>query len=170
MRRRKPSIYAEQLTEKQKVRATYGLGERQLRTLFEEASRLEGPHGENALLLLERRLDNVVYRLGWARSRPMARQLVSHGHVRVDGERVTVPSYRVEPGMVVELSADVARSPVVAGELGAGRPLPAWLERTTERTDATAGQPLRGRVTRVPARADVDAPVDESLVVAFYAR
>jgi small subunit ribosomal protein S4 len=166
MRQRKPSTYGVQLHEKQKARAIYGVDERQFRRTFEEAGGLPGARSENLLVLLERRLDNVVYRLGFARTRPMARQLVSHGHVRVDGERVTIPSYRVRSGQVVGLTADAAGIPTVTRELDAGRPLPAWLERL----EAAPGEPARGRLVRDPDRSDIDVPVDESLVVAFYAR
>ena len=166
MRGRRPSVYGEQLLEKQKVRAVYGVGERQFRRTFEQASRLPGPPGENLLALLERRLDNVVYRLGLARSRSMARQLVSHGHVRVDGQRVTIPSYAVTEGQVVALAGRAAEIPAIAEELASGRPMPAWLERLEAAPDAQ----VRGRIVRLPERTDVDVPVDESLVVAFYAR
>jgi small subunit ribosomal protein S4 len=165
-RRRRASLYGEQLLEKQKVRFSYGVTDSQLRRTFEEAGTLPGPRGENLLRLLERRLDNTIYRLGYARSRPMARQLVSHGHVRVDGQRVTIPSYRVSPGQTVGLTEAGARIPVVSDELGSGRLLPAWLERV----EATEQEPVRARVTQPPARADVTEPIDESLVVGFYGR
>lgn len=160
-RRRRQSVYGEQLAEKQKARAIYGLRERQFRRYFAEAERREGPPGANLLILLERRLDNVVYRLGWARTRPMARQLVGHGHVRVDGRRVDIPSFLVEPGRRVELTEAAARIPTVAEEMGAGRPLPAWLERDGVRA---------GRILRLPERAEIDVPVDESRIVGFYSR
>lgn len=160
-RRRRPSIYATQLTEKQKAKAIYGVAERQFRRYFAEASRIDGEPGANLLRLLERRLDNVVYRLGFARTRPMARQLVSHGHVRVDGRRVNVPSFLVDAGQTIELTEEAASLPVVVEERAAGRPLPDWLERAGERG---------GRVARLPERADIDVPVDEARIVGFYSR
>jgi small subunit ribosomal protein S4 len=128
-RPRRPSEYGLQLQEKQKAKAIYGVAEGQFKRYFEEAERQPGNTGDNLLSLLERRLDNVVYRLGFARSRPMARQLVSHGHVQVDGERVNVPSFRVGEGQRVALTDSAAKLPAVAEEMGAGRPLPGWLER-----------------------------------------
>jgi small subunit ribosomal protein S4 len=160
-RRRRPSVYGEQLAEKQKARAIYGVRERQFRRYFADASRADGPPGENLLIMLERRLDNVVYRLGWARTRPMARQLVGHGHVRVDGKRVDIPSFLVKPGQRVELTEEAARIPAVVEEMAAGRPLPAWLERDGERG---------GHVMRLPERGDVDVPVDEAQIVGYYSR
>lgn len=160
-RRRRPSVYAIQLTEKQKAKAIYGVAERQFRRYFEQAERGEGEPGANLLILLERRLDNVVYRLGFARTRPMARQLVGHGHVRVGGRRVNIPSFLVEPGQVVELTEEAAALPVVVEERAAGRPLPAWLEAHGERG---------GRVVRLPERDDIDVPIDELQIVGFYSR
>jgi small subunit ribosomal protein S4 len=110
--------------------------------------------------MLERRLDNVVYRLGFARTRPMARQLVSHGHVLIDGQRINVPSYLVDVGQMISLTPDAAKLPTVVEEMGAGRPVPEWLER----------KGMEGRVMRLPQRSDVDVPVDESLIVTFYSR
>lgn len=162
MRPRKRSEFGHQLQEKQKAKAVYGVAEGQFRRYFQEARSRPGNTGENLLALLERRLDNVVYRLGFARSRPMARQLVSHGHVLIDGERVTVPSFRIEEGQRVGLTEEAARMPVVIEELAAGRPLPEWLERDKK---APAG-----RVARLPQRSDVGLPIDESLIISFYAR
>ncbi|HWH24360.1 MAG TPA: 30S ribosomal protein S4 [Candidatus Limnocylindria bacterium] len=161
-RPRRRSEYGNQLLEKQKAKAFYGVAEGQFRRYFAEAERREGNTGENLLALLERRLDNVVYRLGFARSRPMARQLVSHGHVRVDGERVTIPSYRVNEGHAITLSDDAGKIPAVQEEMASGRPLPGWLERD--------GRQLTGRISRLPQRDDVDLPVDERLIISFYAR
>lgn len=159
-RRRKVSEYGRQLFEKQKVKAIYGVLERQFRRYYEEAARQPGRTGENLLRLLERRLDNVVYRLGFARSRPMARQLVNHGHVLVNGRRVDIPSYLVSPGETITLTETAARMPTVIEELEAHRPLPRWLER----------QDGVGRVLALPNRDDLDLPVEEDLVVTFYAR
>jgi small subunit ribosomal protein S4 len=161
-RPRRRSEYGAQLHEKQKAKAFYGVAEGQFRRYFQEAERRPGNTGENLLSLLERRLDNVVYRLGLARSRPMARQLVSHGHVLVDSERVTIASYRVDDGQQIGLSADARRIPAVAEELGAGRSVPAWLERKNDASD--------GRIVRLPQRDDVELPIDESLIISFYAR
>jgi small subunit ribosomal protein S4 len=161
-RRRKPSQYAIQLDEKQKVRAMYGVEERQFRRYFEQAGRRVGPHGANLLTLLERRLDNFVYRLGFARSRPMARQLVSHGHIRVDGQRVNVPSFSVEQGQTISVAPGATDIPALVEELGSGRPLPAWLERVEPGP--------AGRVVRLPEREDIELPIDERLIVGYYAR
>jgi len=161
-RPRRKSEYGQQLQEKQKTKAFYGVAEGQFRRYLAEAGRRPGPTGENLLTILETRLDNVVYRLGFARSRPMARQLVGHGHVRVDGKRVTIPSFLVEPGQSISLSDDARKIPAVVEELAARRPVPAWLE-----LDGGSGA---GQVTREPARADVELPIDERLVTSFYAR
>ena len=161
-RRRKPSEYAHQLHEKQKAKAVYGVSEGQLRRLFEEAQSRPGVTGETLLELLERRLDNTVYRLGFARSRPMARQLVSHGHVTVDSERVTIPSYRVNETQTIGVTDDAAKMPVVVEEMASGRPIPAWLERSPKSR--------AGRVARLPQRSDVELPIDESLITSYYAR
>ncbi len=152
-RRRRRSEYARQLEEKQKAKAIYGMAEGQFRRYFAEAQRQPGVVGHSLLQLLERRLDNVVYRLGFARTRPMARQLVSHGHVRVDGRRVTIPSYRVQPGETISLDQTAAR-------MSAGRPVPPWLAR----------EGTTGRVLRLPTREEIDTPVDEEQIVAFYSR
>jgi small subunit ribosomal protein S4 len=160
--RRRQSHYGQSLLEKQKAKAIYGVAEGQFRRYFEQAQRREGPTGANLLALLERRLDNVVYRLGMARTRPMARQLVNHGHVLVDDRRVDIPSFLVEAGQLVRLTDTARRMPTVADELRAGRPSPAWLERDAESA--------AGRVLRVPSREDVELPIDEELIVSFYSR
>jgi small subunit ribosomal protein S4 len=161
-RRRKPSDFAQQLHEKQKAKAVYGVGEGQMRRLFQEAQSRPGVTGETLLVLLDRRLDNAVYRLGIARSRPMARQLVAHCHVTVDGKRVTIPSYRVDEGQTIALTDDAAKLPTVVEEMTSGRPVPEWLERQ--------GKWAAGRVARLPQRGDVELPIDESLITNFYAR
>ena len=162
--RRKPTEYGLHLREKQRLRRYYGLMERQFRRVFQEAARRKGVTGQALLQLLELRLDNVVYRLGFAVSRRQARQLVTHGHFTVNGRRVDVPSYRLRPGDVVgvrEGSRDVAliRENAAAS---AGRGLPPWLEFSPER--------LEGRVLAVPSREQIDAPVHEHLVVEHYSR
>jgi small subunit ribosomal protein S4 len=159
-RRRRQTEYAFQLREKQKVRALYGVQEGQFRRYYAVAARQPGITAENLLRLLERRLDNVVYRLGFARSRPMARQLVSHRHIRVDGRPVNIPSYLVQPGQTISLTAAAARMPAVLEELGAGRAVPPWLERAE----------TSGRVLRWPQGDVIDVPADMELLVAFYSR
>ena len=159
-RRRRVSEYGLQLEEKQKAKAVYGLEERQLRRSFERAMREPGPPGANLIQGLERRLDNVVYRLGFARSRPMARQLVAHGRVRVDGRRLDIPSALVEAGQTVELDETGLRIPDVQRELEAGRPLPPWLSLEGN----------TGRVLALPNREDAAEPIDEQRIVAFFAR
>jgi small subunit ribosomal protein S4 len=124
------------------------------------AVRQPGDTGENLLRLLERRLDNVVYRFGFARSRPMARQMVSHRHVLVNGQRVNIPSYLVRPGETVALTPAAGQIPTVVEELEANRPVPRWLA-----LDETTG-----RVQEFPNREDIEYPINESLVLAFYAR
>lgn len=161
-RPRRRSEYALQLREKQKAKAYYGVAEKQFRRYFEMASRQPGNTGENLLAQLERRLDNVVYRLGFARTRPMARQLVGHGHVTVDGQRVDIPSFMVDAGQSVGLTEAAGRIETVSQEMAAGRPLPGWLERGAGRAE--------GRVTRLPARSDVELPIEERLIVSFYSR
>jgi small subunit ribosomal protein S4 len=161
-RPRRRSEYGTQLQEKQKAKAFYGVAEGQFRRYFAEAEQRTGNTGENLLALLERRLDNVVYRLGVARTRPMARQLVAHGHVLVDGERVTIPSFRVDEGQTISLTDDARKIPVVIEETDSGRPLPGWLERGASKFEA--------RITRLPQRDDVELPIDERLIISFYAR
>jgi small subunit ribosomal protein S4 len=135
-------------------------GEGQFRCYYDQAARQLGDTGANLLRLLERRLDNVVYRLGFARTRPMARQLVDHGHVRANGRKVDIPSYLVRPGEAVELADGAARMPGVIEELVAGRPVPGWLAR----------EGTSGRVLRLPDRDDMDLPIGEEQIVACYSR
>ncbi len=160
-RPRRLSEYARQLLEKQKVKWMYGLREQQFARTFARAARLPGDPGANLLSLLERRLDNVVYRAGFARTRLTARQLVSHGHVLVNGRRVDIPSYEVQPGDVVVLSPRAAGIPGVQ-ELLANPPakVPDWLAR----------EDTAARVLRLPGREDVEAHIDTSRIVAFYSR
>lgn len=159
-RRKKRTEYGRQLFEKQKAKAFYGVAERQFHRYFEQAVRQPGNTGDNLLRLLERRLDNAVYRLGFARTRPMARQLVNHGHVLVNGRRVDIPSYLVNPGEDITLAETAAQIPSVIEEMEAGRPLPEWLAR----------EGTTGRVVRQPERADVELPIEEDQIVAFYSR
>jgi small subunit ribosomal protein S4 len=159
--RRRASEYEIRLRAKQRVKLQYGILEKQFRRFFKEANRMPGPTGANLLQLLERRLDNAVYRIGFARTRPMARQLVSHGHVRVNDKRVDIPSYLVKPGDVIALAPGALQMPVVQEELRASlRVMPSWLER-----DGGVG-----RVTGYPRREDSDADIHEDLIVEFYAR
>ena len=159
--RRKLSEYGLQLREKQKLRMTYGLSERQFANLFLKAGKIrEGKHGDNFMVLLERRLDNVVYRLGLATTRRQARQLVNHGHITVDGKRVDIPSYEVKPGQVISLRERSKDLKVVKEALEAivGRvPFVSFDENTME-----------GSLVRLPEPDDLDANIDESLVVEYY--
>ncbi len=160
-RRRKESEYGMQLREKQKVKRIYGMLERQFRRFFDIAGRQRGATGEVLLQLLERRLDNVVYRLGFARTRPMARQLVNHGHVLVNGRKVDVGSYLVRPGETIKMQEKSAELPGVQEALAErGGNLPGWLSRE----DGT------GRVLRLPERAEVEPGISEQLIVEFYSR
>jgi small subunit ribosomal protein S4 len=162
--RPKFSEYSVQLREKQKLRRIYGVLEGQFRRYFEMADRAKGVTGETLLQLLERRLDNIVYRIGFATSRSEARQLVRHGHFRVNGRKVDVPSYLVRPGDSIgvrERSHKVARIQE-ALELAQRRGVPDWLEVTPEA--------FAGRVKALPARSDLTMPVNEKLVVELYSK
>jgi small subunit ribosomal protein S4 len=157
---RRESEYAKQLREKQKVKRMYGMRERQLRRFLSLAQRSREPTGTALLKLLERRLDNIVYRLGWARSRPQARQFVNHGHILVNGRTVDIPSYLVEPGQEIALSQEARHIPDVE-ELMENPPLvPDWLER----------QNGTGKVMREPQREEIDQHINERLIVEFYSR
>ncbi len=162
--RRKMTEYGMQLREKQKAKRIYGVLERQFRRYFEIAERQKGMTGENLLRLLERRLDNVVYRLGLASSRAEARQFVRHGHITVNGKRVDIPSYLVEIGdevAVAEKSRNLVRF-VELAEAAAHKTPPPWLELDVEN--------LRGRVIGFPRREDIDVPIKEHLIVELYSR
>ncbi len=159
--RRRTSEYALALRAKQRVKREYGMTESQFLRFFEMARRMPGPTGVNLLQLLERRLDNVVYRLGWTPTRPMARQLVSHRHVLANGKTLSIPSSLVHPGDVVQLDRTAQQIPEVAGELE--RPhaaVPPWLSR----------EGSTGRVSKMPSREDVSPEIREDLIVEFYAR
>ncbi len=163
-RRRKQSEYANQLREKQKVKRMYGLHEKQFRTLFEHANRQHGVTGENLLVLLETRLDNVIFRMGFAQSRNQARQLVRHRHVEVNGRVTDVPSYQVRPGDEIAVKSASKDLALVQGSLEARtRPtLVEWL---------TLDEKNRlGRVTRRPTRQDVPMAVQEQLIVELYSK
>jgi small subunit ribosomal protein S4 len=163
-RRIKLQGYGLQLREKQKVKRIYGVLERQFRLYFERASRKKGVTGENMLQLLERRLDNVVYRLGFAASRSQARQLVSHGHFNVGGRKVDVPSFQVVKGDAVELREGSRKNALIQANLDTaqGRGIPPWLELD--------GTNFRGRVVDMPRRDDIQLPITESLIVELYSK
>ncbi len=156
------SEYRNQLREKQKARRFYGVLERQFRSYYDKASRQEGVTGENLLRLLERRLDNVLVRLGFAASRRQARQLVNHGHWLINGRRVDIPSYQVRPDDVITIKASSNASDIVrqATELTAA--VPPWLQ-----ADHDA---LTAKVLRLPDRGEITAPVDEQLIVELYSK
>jgi len=158
------SEYGLQLREKQKIKRTYGLLERQFRNLFEKAERMKGVTGSNLLSMLERRLDNVVYRTGFANSRSEARQLVRHGHFSVNGRRVNVPSYLVEKADLLEVRETSKNVVRIHGAIEAvkRREIPQWLE-----LDSAA---LKARVRDLPSRDDVTAPMEERLVVELYSK
>jgi len=157
---RRQSEYARRLRAKQRVKRQYGMLERDFRRYFEEASRMPGDTGENLLFLLEHRLDCAVYRLGFARTRPMARQLVSHGHV-VNGHRVNIPSYRIALGHTIQLTDKAMQIPVVREELATPPVrLPSWLTR----------QDNVGRVIGLPQREDIASDIQVNLIIEFYSR
>jgi small subunit ribosomal protein S4 len=162
-RRGNPTEYLLQLQEKQKARFSYGLTERQFRNLYKEASRRDGVTGENMLRYLELRLDNVVYRAGWAATRPQARQFTTHGHVKVNGKRVDIPSYRVRKGDVIELK-DKSREMVAVqwNRDVLSRTPPPWLD--------TADDGFQVTVRELPLREHIDVPVREQLIVELYSK
>jgi small subunit ribosomal protein S4 len=163
-RRRKQSDYAVQLREKQKVKRMYGLGERQFRSLFDYANHVDGLTGENLLIVLELRLDSVVFRMGFAQSRSQARQLVRHRHVEVNGRTVNIPSFRVSDGDEVSVRGKSKEIlPVVASLEARTRPsLPDWL--------ALDEKQRVGRMVRTPTRADIPLAVQEQLIVELYSK
>src|SRR3989338_1312763 len=159
--RRKGTEYGEQLTEKQKVKFIYGVLEKQLRRLYEKATKTPASTGKVLLSLLERRLDNVVYRLGFAPTRAAARQMTAHGQVRVNGAKVSIPSYSVTIGEVISLSDKGMKIPVVAELLKEkDKAVPGWLERSA----------AVGKVSSLPEREEIDAGINEQLIVEFYSR
>ena len=160
--RRKLSEYGVQLQEKQKVRFMYGLSEKQFRKTFDAAGKMQGIHGTNLLILLESRLDNLVYRMGFAKTRRAARQLVNHGHIAVDGKKVDIPSYRVKIGDVVSLKEDDKNLKVVNESL----------EKTTKRVDFISYDEAKKEATylRRPERSELNADINEALIVEYYSR
>ncbi|MBQ6268448.1 MAG: 30S ribosomal protein S4 [Clostridia bacterium] len=163
-KRAKKSEYARQLTEKQKVKFVYGVQEKQFRKYYEKAEKTNGVTGEVMLSLLERRLDNVVFRLGLAKTRREARQFVTHGHYTVNGQSVNVPSFQVKPGMTIGVKGKSKEVERIKGYMAedAFRGLPQWLTY-----DAEAGE---GKVVALPAREDIDFEVEEHLIVEFYSK
>ncbi len=163
-RRARMAGYGLQLREKQRVKRMYGVLESQFRRYFKEADRRKGVTGETLLQLLEGRLDNVVYRLGLATSRPQARQLVRHGHFRVNGRRADIPSYALRAGDQVEVRSSSAKNAAIvyAMEEVKGRGIPEWLEFDTEK--------LSGRLAAVPTRDQLNLPVQEQLIVELYSK
>jgi len=160
--RKKLSEYGLQLQEKQKLRHMYGMNERQFRTLFDRAGKMQGVLGENFMALLESRLDNVVYRLGLARTRRQARQLVNHGHILVNGSRVDIPSFRVAPGQTIGLREKSRNLDIVKEAIEVNNFVPDFLTFDADK--------LEGTFTRVPERSELPAEINEALIVEFYSR
>ena len=161
-RKRKPSNYSVQLKEKQKVRFMYGLNERQFKKTFNEAGKLAGLHGENFLKLLESRLDNLVYRMGFAPTRRAARQLVNHGHITVNGKKVDIPSFRVKVGSIIALKEESKDHKAVK----------AALEKAIKRPEFVTfdESKLEGTYVRLPERSELNPEINESLIVEYYNR
>ena len=163
--RKKQSEYALQLNEKQKVKFVYGIMEKQFRGYYEKAEKMPGKTGENLLTTIERRLDNVVYRLGFAMTRREARQLGNHAHFTVNGKKVNIPSYLVKPGDVIEVkesSRSSSKFKRLLGEDAVQVTVPQWLDREKNA--------LKGTVVKMPERADIDMPVEEHLIVELYSK
>ena len=160
--RRKKSEYALQLQEKQKVKFVYGVLEKQFRGYYEKAVRMPGKAGDNLLIQLESRLDNVVYRLGYAATRREARQMVNHGHFTVNGKKVNIPSYQVKPGMVIALKESSRSIERFKQNLEIYHVIPRWLEFDENN--------MIGKVVAAPTREDIDLPVEERLIVELYSK
>ena len=161
-KRAKLSEYGTQLREKQKTKSYYGVGEKQFRGYFEMASNKKGVTGENLLQILESRLDNVVYRLGFGTSRAQARQLVNHGQFEVNGQKVDIPSYLVKAGDVITVRENKKDNVTIKANVENARPVPAWLELNNET--------LSGKVVRLASREDVDIAIEEHLIVELYSK
>lgn len=163
-RRRKESEYAMQLREKQKAKFIYGVLEKQFRGYFKRAKSMEGQTGESLMTILETRLDNVVFRLGFARTRKEARQMVTHGHICVNGRRVDIPSFRVRPGELVSVAPKAKELLVVKSALVSNErvQVPAWLEIDIEK--------LQGSVLSLPTRDQIDLDINEQLIVELYSK
>lgn len=162
--RKKKSEYALQLQEKQKVKFVYGIMEKQFRKYYDKAVRMPGKTGEELLCLIERRLDNVVYRLGFAMTRREARQLVSHAHFTLNGKKVNIPSIQLKAGDVVAISEKSRKSEKFKAvlEANAAKPMPKWLDVNRETAE--------GRLINLPEREDIDLPVEEHLIVELYSK
>ena len=163
--RKKVSEYAVQLREKQKTRRSYGILEKQFHDYYEKAAAAPGKTGDNLLITVERRLDNVVYRMGFAMTRRQARQLVSHAHFTVNGKKVNIPSYLVKAGDVIEVAESSRSAECFKRLLGQDAPVflqPVWMEREKNA--------LKGTITRLPAREEIDVPVEEHLIVELYSK
>ena len=161
-RKRKPSEYSVQLAEKQKIRFMYGLNEKQFRRTFDKASKMAGITGENFLMLLESRLDNVVYRLGMAKTRRAARQVVNHGHITVNGVKVDIPSYQVKVGDVIAVKEQSLDHPAIKEAVESTNVLPKFVEFDKAK--------LTGKLVRLPERSELNQEINESLVVEYYNR
>ena len=161
---RKKSEYGNQLAEKQKAKFIYGVLEKPFRNYFAKASQMKGQTGENLMVMLERRLDNVVFRLGFARTRKEARQIVDHKHISVNGRTVNIPSFQVKPGDVIEIREKAKSSQKYKEilEVTGGRMVPEWLECDQEN--------LKGEVKTLPTREQIDVPVNEMLIVELYSK
>ena len=161
-KKRKPSNYAIQLNEKQKVRFMYGISEKQFKKLVNDSAKMKGVHGENLLILLESRLDNIVYRIGFATTRRGARQLVNHGHITVNGKKVDIPSYRVKPGDVIAIKENSSDH----------KGIEIALANKVKRPDFINYDEAKriGTYVRYPERSELNADINESLIVEFYSR
>ena len=161
---RKMSEYGLQLREKQKAKFIYGVLEKPFRNYSKKASKMPGQTGENLMILLERRLDNVVFRMGYARTRKEARQIVDHKHVLVNGKQVNIPSYLIKAGDVIEIKEGCKSSQRYKDivEVTGGRTVPSWLEADQEN--------LKGEIKELPKREEIDVPVDEMLIVELYSK
>ena len=161
-RKRKPSNYAIQLNEKQKARFMYGISEKQFKKLVNDSAKMKGVHGENLFILLESRLDNIVYRIGFASTRRGARQLVNHGHITVNGKKVDIPSYRVKPGDVIAIKENSSDHKGIEIALANKVKRPEFINYDEKKRVAT--------YVRYPERSELNADINESLIVEFYSR
>ena len=161
-KKRKPSNYAIQLNEKQKARFMYGISEKQFKKLVNDSAKMKGVHGENLLILLESRLDNIVYRIGFATTRRGARQLVNHGHITVNGKKVDIPSYRVKPGDVIAIKENSSDHKGIEIALANKVKRPEFINYDEKKRVAT--------YVRYPERSELNADINESLIVEFYSR
>ena len=161
-RRKKLSEYGIQLQEKQKVRTMYGLNEKQFHRTFDKASKMKGIAGENLLVLLESRLDNMVYRLGMARTRRSARQIVNHGHILVNGKKVNIPSYTTKVGDIISVKENSQQHPAIIDAVEQNVSIPAYLEFDKKN--------LTGKYVRLPERSELNGEINEQLIVEYYSR